>query len=145
VNHITACCQHNHTAHAAAIFCRLSNQARAINNARDLIANPANWIWAQKYQQKYGGKRSALLCATAIYHSHHNTNLDALTPVAYTTRTKHAYTTPPLTKTTSPSAHACSSPDLRNMINGEVFWMKNWYVDKDMMESVEAATATIPK
>jgi hypothetical protein len=37
------------------------------------------------------------------------------------------------------------SPDLRNMINGEVFWMKNWYVDKDMMESVEAATATIPK
>jgi hypothetical protein len=108
VNHTTACCQHNHTAHAAAIFCRLSNQARAINNARDLIANPANWIWAQKYQQKYGGKRSALLCATAIYHSHHNANLDALTPVAYTTRTKHAYTPPPLTKTRSPSAHACT-------------------------------------
>jgi hypothetical protein len=59
-----------------AIPCRLSNQAKAINNARDLIANPANWMWAQKYQDRYGIRflrswklpptMSALLCPTTM-------------------------------------------------------------------------------
>jgi hypothetical protein len=61
--------------------------------------------------------------------SHHNANLDALADQWHTQQAHTRITTTDKT-TSTPSAPACSSPDLRNMINGEGFWMNNWYVDK---------------